>query len=205
MKAKTTKSRNVIDPQLPSSGGPATLTRSDVAKALRCSISTVRRLEGVELHPTEDADGVHRFDPLEVIHLVNDRSARAVDPSKEGERDARVFEMMDAGKGVREIVTTLRLPVEVVLKLSDQWRGGWSTRPRRPARLQGRARAMPGECQGCRRAHSTGGIARSRTRATRVREREDVEPHGTRHRHCQRNCVKKLRHGKVASRSEERA
>jgi len=121
MKTKTRKSRKVSDAKMPAASAP-TLTRGDVAEALGCSIPTVRRMEGTTLHPTEDAKGVNRFDPLEVIHLVHDRSARAVDPSKVGERDARVFEILDAGKGVREIVTTLRLPVEVVLKLSDQWR-----------------------------------------------------------------------------------
>lgn len=122
MKTKTAKSRNVDrSKQAPATGSPR-VTRAEVAKALGCSIPTVRRMEGTVLHPTEDAEGVHRFDPVEVIQLINDRSARAVDPSKEGERDARVFEMLDAGRGVREIVTTLRLSVEVALKLSDQWR-----------------------------------------------------------------------------------
>jgi hypothetical protein len=122
MKTKTTTSRKVSRSKLTPAAGTETLTRAEVAKALGCSIPTVRRMEGTTLHPTEDAEGVHRFDPVEVIHLVHDRSARAVDPSKEGERDARVFEMLDTGKGVREIVTTLRLPVEVALKLADQWR-----------------------------------------------------------------------------------
>lgn len=121
MKTKTTKSRKV-NRSKQTSAGSETLTRAEVAKALGCSIPTVRRMEGTTLHPREGADGVHRFDPLEVLHLIHERSARAVDPSKVGERDARVFEMLDAGKGVREIVTTLRLPVDVVLKLSDQWR-----------------------------------------------------------------------------------
>lgn len=121
MTTKTTKSRKVNRSQQPPEDS-RTLTRAEVAKALGCSVPTIRRLEGKTLHPTEDSEGVHRFDPLEVIHLVRDRSAQAVDSSKEGERDARVFELLDVGKGVREIVTTLRLPVEVVLKISDQWR-----------------------------------------------------------------------------------
>lgn len=121
MTTKTTKSRKVN----PSQQAPAdarTLTRAEVAKALGCSVASVRRMEGTTLHPTQDAEGIHRFDPLEVIHLLRDRSAAAVDPSREGERDARVFDLLDAGKGVREIVTTLRLPIAVVLKLSDQWK-----------------------------------------------------------------------------------
>jgi hypothetical protein len=42
------------------------LKRAQVAKRLGKSIATVRRLEGVALHPIVDTDGVHRFDPEEV-------------------------------------------------------------------------------------------------------------------------------------------
>jgi hypothetical protein len=44
-----------------------------------------------------------------------------VDGSKEGERDARVFDAFDQGRSMREIVTTLRLPVELVRKLHEAW------------------------------------------------------------------------------------
>jgi hypothetical protein len=42
------------------------LTRSEVAKRLKKSRATVRRLEGVELFPRVDASGVHRFNSNEV-------------------------------------------------------------------------------------------------------------------------------------------
>jgi hypothetical protein len=42
------------------------LTRSEVAKRLKKSRATVRRLEGVELFPRVDACGVHRFNSNEV-------------------------------------------------------------------------------------------------------------------------------------------
>lgn len=42
------------------------LTRRGVAKRLKCSIATVRRLEGRELFPSKDARGVHRFEQLQV-------------------------------------------------------------------------------------------------------------------------------------------
>ena len=53
------------------------LTRSGVARRLGKSIATVRRMEGVELHPTRDERGVHRFDPDEVERIARDRAARA--------------------------------------------------------------------------------------------------------------------------------
>lgn len=42
------------------------LTRSQVAQRLGRSLATVRRLEGTVLHPQQDPQGVHRFDPDEV-------------------------------------------------------------------------------------------------------------------------------------------
>ena len=49
------------------------LTRSGVAKRLGKSIATVRRMEGVELHPTLGTDGVHLFEPGEVDDVANGR------------------------------------------------------------------------------------------------------------------------------------
>jgi hypothetical protein len=46
------------------------LSRIEVARRLGKSVATVRRLEGVELHPTRDSSGVHRFDPDEVERLA---------------------------------------------------------------------------------------------------------------------------------------
>jgi hypothetical protein len=121
MTSKRTKSRKVKPPKLPLSGSE-TLTRAEVARTLGCSIPTVRRMEGTALHPIQDADGIHRFAPIEVLQVMHERSARVVDPTTQGERDARAFEMLDAGHGVREVVTTLRLPIDVALKLSDAWK-----------------------------------------------------------------------------------
>jgi hypothetical protein len=98
------------------------LTRAAAAKLIGATRSTIRRLEVAgALHPTIDAAGVHRFDPAEVACVARDRAARPVDGSKEGERDARVFDALDQGRSMREIVTTLRLPVELVCKLHEAW------------------------------------------------------------------------------------
>jgi hypothetical protein len=107
--------------QSAASPGPALLTRADAAALLRCSISSVRRLEGDALHPIVGPDGVHRFDPAEIARLASSRSPLPIDGSKAGERDARVFEAFEEGKGLREIVTTLRLPVDLVSKLHASW------------------------------------------------------------------------------------
>ena len=49
---------------------PAMLTRSAVAKRLRRSIATVRRLEGHDLFPKRDRKGVLLFDESEVAALA---------------------------------------------------------------------------------------------------------------------------------------
>lgn len=49
------------------------LTRSGVAKRLGKSIATVRRMEGVEFHPTLGSDGVRLFDPDEVEGVASGR------------------------------------------------------------------------------------------------------------------------------------
>ena len=56
------------------------LTRAGVAKRLGRSIATVRRLEGVELHPWVDERGVHRFDAAEV-ELVRSKDAENSAPA----------------------------------------------------------------------------------------------------------------------------
>ena len=53
------------------------MTRAQVAKRLGKSIATVRRLEGVALHPVVDADGVHWFDPDEVERFKQGLARRA--------------------------------------------------------------------------------------------------------------------------------
>jgi|GEM_PF-6213731 len=58
------------------------MTRSQVARTLKRSIATVRRMEGNELHPWRDSKGVHRFDAGEVADVA--RQLRAT-----GRRDPR--------------------------------------------------------------------------------------------------------------------
>ena len=48
------------------------MTRKQVAQRLGKSLATVRRIEGVLLHPRRDANGVHRFDRNEVETLARD-------------------------------------------------------------------------------------------------------------------------------------
>ena len=47
------------------------MNRRQVAQRLGKSQATVRRIEGVLLHPTQDSRGVHRFDDKEVEALAH--------------------------------------------------------------------------------------------------------------------------------------
>ena len=53
----------------------APLTRAEAAKLLGVSVATVRRMEGITLHPSLDAFGRHVFDRAEV-HAVAHARAR---------------------------------------------------------------------------------------------------------------------------------
>jgi hypothetical protein len=111
----------------------AALTRDDVAKRLRVSISTVRRLEGTRLHPSIDGNSVRRFKASDVERLAKELEAeqrsprnaqqavvRAAEMSK-GELAALVFEKLEQRHSLSEIVIALRVPPEDVRELYHTW------------------------------------------------------------------------------------
>jgi len=63
---------------------PAMLSRSAVAKLLGRSIATVRRLEGRELFPHRDGNGILRFD-LDEVNAVARRLRRGDVPAARGD------------------------------------------------------------------------------------------------------------------------
>jgi hypothetical protein len=97
------------------------MTRAEVADAMDVSVSTVRRMEGRLLHPIIGGDGARHFDPAEVLRVIAERAKQSSSELNEGERDARVFDLLAEGKGLRDIVIALRLPVEVVARLVSLW------------------------------------------------------------------------------------
>src|SRR5437899_12580122 len=86
-----------------------TLTRTEVAAELGISPSTVRRLEGSELHPVTLDDGKHVFDPTEVHAVARTRAGRAA-ASATGELAARACELLREGKGSIDVIIALRQP-----------------------------------------------------------------------------------------------
>lgn len=117
------------------------LTRTETAKRLGVSTSTVRRYEGDKLQPIRGADGVNRFDAKAVAELaaslLNDnggkpprkprRNAAAAAPEvkrTEGEIAAEVFDRLEQRQSLAEIVIGVRVPPDVVRELHRQWQIG---------------------------------------------------------------------------------
>lgn len=99
------------------------MTRGDVARYLGVHVSTVRRLEGIELHP-QRLGNAYVFESAEVEALGRKRGMRApgVGMLKEGELAARAFEAFDANVPFREIVKQLKIAPEKVKAWYLEWR-----------------------------------------------------------------------------------
>jgi len=119
------------------------LTRTQVAKRLGISTSSVRRLEWDRLQPEVDDRGVHRFDPAEVDALATPRAReparpRSVNPearerSRRGKLAADIFRMFARQTTLAEIVHYTKQPPEVIRDLYREWStsledGEWARR-----------------------------------------------------------------------------
>jgi hypothetical protein len=110
------------------------LTRGEVADRLGVSISTVRRYEGTQLHPTVDEHGVRWFTQVEVTafaaKLANERGDKpshmagvtsGAPKRTAGELAALAFERFEQRQSLAEIVIGLRIESSVVRALFDEW------------------------------------------------------------------------------------
>jgi hypothetical protein len=126
-----------------SNGDRGTLTRAHVAERLGVSLSTVRRFEGVRLHPVTGRGGVRLFDPTEVAALAAELATRrgkvagqgapgahkmpqerpgpAAAERTPGELAALVFERLERRESLAEIVVGLKVPPAVVRELHREW------------------------------------------------------------------------------------
>lgn len=115
------------------------LTRTDVAKRLGLSVSTVRRFEKDRLKPVKGADGVNRFSANEVAALaetlVDDapasprkskrRNAAPPAPARtDGDIAAEVFDRLEQRQSLAEIVVGARITPDVVRQLHREWQLG---------------------------------------------------------------------------------
>jgi hypothetical protein len=97
-------------------------TRHEVAEYLRVSITTVRRMEGRELHPGVGERGVRLFAASEVRTVAEQRTHLPISKREdEGEVAARVFELFRAGADIRKVVIDVRVHPRVVRELYAEW------------------------------------------------------------------------------------
>jgi hypothetical protein len=106
--------------------GPAgkLLTRGEVARRLGLSLSTVRRMEGVQLKPIVGERGVRYFEETEIqAVLVRVRRTRVpVDEGANGALAAAAFTLFRKGADVIAVVTELREPPERIEGLFEHWK-----------------------------------------------------------------------------------
>jgi hypothetical protein len=99
---------------------PGTLTRSEAARRLGVTTTTIRRFEGTRLHPRVAADGTRLFTADEVERLAR---SRAVTPSPDasGEVAAEAFRLFRLGYTLEEIVMRLKQSPTIIHRLFDEW------------------------------------------------------------------------------------
>jgi hypothetical protein len=102
---------------------PGRLTRSQVARRLGVSVTTLRRMEGADLHPETGPRGVRLFDATEVeAAFVKIRTShRETVEGADGETAAQVFTLLDDGLNPVEVVKRTRIGPDLVEHLQTQW------------------------------------------------------------------------------------
>lgn len=99
------------------------LKRSEVARRLGMSLSSVRRLEGKALSPIVGPKGVRYFEETEIQAVfVQIRQTRRSDARPDGALDAEVFRLFRQGLDAVDVVKRLRLAPDVVERLFQQWK-----------------------------------------------------------------------------------
>lgn len=100
------------------------LKRTEAARMLGVSVSTLRRREGELINPRLGPGGVHLFDEAEVrstqVTIRRRQAVANIGPAL-GETAAEVFTLLDEKVHPIEIVKRLKLPPDVVESLQEQW------------------------------------------------------------------------------------
>jgi hypothetical protein len=100
------------------------LTRSQVARRLGLSLSTVRRMEGAQLNPIVGERGVRYFEETEIQAVfVRVRRTRVPEDERvDGTLAAAAFRLFRNGADVIAVVEELRESPEKVERLFDHWK-----------------------------------------------------------------------------------
>jgi hypothetical protein len=99
------------------------LRRTEAARMLGVSKSTLRRMEGTSLTPVVGPKNVHLFQEEEVRSVVVTRRARFDSSSQPANGDiaADAFALFDAGVHVVDAVKQLRVAPDILEKLYETW------------------------------------------------------------------------------------
>src|SRR5688572_28098770 len=91
------------------------LTRSQAARRLGVSVTTLRRMEGAVLHPEKGPGGVRIFDVSEVeASFLRVRASRHSPAAADGEIAAEVFALLDDGLNPVDVVKRTRVAPDLV-------------------------------------------------------------------------------------------
>lgn len=97
------------------------LRRTEAARMLGVSKSTLRRMEGTSLTPVVGPKNVHLFQEEEVRAIVVTRRAHLDTQPATGDIAAQAFGLFDAGVHVVDAVKQLRVAPDVVERLHATW------------------------------------------------------------------------------------
>lgn len=106
-------------PALPPNG--KLLRRTEAARLLGVSKSTLRRMEGTALTPVVGPKNVHLFQEEEVRAIVVTRRAHVAMPANAGDVAADAFALFDDGVHVVDAVKQLRVAPDVIEALYERW------------------------------------------------------------------------------------
>lgn len=97
------------------------LRRTEAARMLGVSKSTLRRMEGTSLTPVVGPKNVHLFQEEEVRAIVVTRRARLDTQQATGDVAAEAFALFDAGVHVVDAIKQLRVSPETIERLHATW------------------------------------------------------------------------------------
>jgi hypothetical protein len=114
----------IVPPAIVAGPSGKRLTRGQVAQRLGLSLSTVRRMEGVQLNPIIGERGVHYFEETEIrTVLVRVRRTRMRDDEQaDGMLAAAAFALFRDGSDVVGVVAELRENPDRIEKLYEHWK-----------------------------------------------------------------------------------
>jgi len=114
----------IVSPAGEAAASGRLLTRGQVARRLGLSLSTVRRMEGVQLRPIVGERGVRYFEETEIqaVFVRVRRTRMPDDEHADGTLAAAVFTLFRNGADVVAVVEELREAPEKIERLFEHWK-----------------------------------------------------------------------------------